>query len=96
ASGVDKYVDGVFISQEIGADKPSKEYFDRCVAHIPDFSLGETVIVGDSLTSDVLGGINAGIKTVWFNVRDAKPSDTIIPDYTITSLDELLPLLERI
>lgn len=96
AAGVDKYVDGVFISQEIGADKPSKEFFDRCVAHIPDFSPDETVIVGDSLTSDVLGGINLGIRTVWFNVRDAKPSDTIIPDYTITSLDELLPIIEKI
>ncbi|MBR6050998.1 MAG: YjjG family noncanonical pyrimidine nucleotidase [Clostridia bacterium] len=96
ASGVDKYVDGVFISQEIGADKPSKEYFDRCFAHIPDFSLDETIIVGDSLTSDVLGGINVGIKTVWFNHRGNPKSDEIVPDATITSLDELLPLLERI
>ena len=95
ASGIEKYVDGVFISQAVGADKPSKEYFDACAAAIPDFSRGETVIVGDSLTSDILGGINAGIRTVWFNVRGNPPSDTIVPDETITSLDELMPLLER-
>ena len=95
ASGIEKYVDGVFISQQVGADKPSKEYFDACAAAIPDFSRGETVIVGDSLTSDILGGINAGIRTVWFNVRGNPPSDTIVPDETITSLDELLPLLEK-
>lgn len=94
-AGVDKHVDGVFISQEIGADKPSKEFFDRCIAQIPDFSRGETVVIGDSLTSDILGGINAGIRTVWFNHRGNPPSDTIVPDRVITSLGELLPLMER-
>lgn len=94
-AGIEKYVDGVFISQAVGADKPSREYFDACAAAIPDFSRGKTVIVGDSLTSDILGGINAGIRTVWFNVRGNPPSDTIVPDETITSLDELLPLLEK-
>lgn len=95
AAGIKKYVDGVFISQAVGADKPSREYFDACFQSIPDFSRGEAVIVGDSLTSDILGGINAGIKTVWFNHRGNPPSDTIVPDATITSLDELLPLFEK-
>lgn len=95
ASGIEKYVDGVFISQALGADKPSKEYFDACIEAIPDFSKENTVIIGDSLTSDVLGGINAGIRTVWFNHRGNPPSDTIVPDHTITDLGELMPLLEK-
>ena len=95
AAGIEKYVDGVFISQAVGADKPSREYFDACAAAIPGFSRESAVIVGDSLTSDILGGINAGIKTVWFNHRENPPSDEIVPDYTITSLDELMPLLEK-
>lgn len=95
-AGIDKYVDGVFISQEIGADKPSKEFFDKCIARISDFSRENAVVIGDSLTSDILGGINSGIRTVWFNARGAEPSETIIPDYTITSLGKLLPLLEKI
>ncbi len=68
-SGLDRLVEGSFISEEIGAEKPSKEFFDRAFAQIPDYDPARdrerTVIIGDSLTSDILGGKNAGIRTVW-------------------------------
>ena len=55
-AGLRPYFKGIFISEEIGADKPSKAFFDACFAAIPGFRLEETVMVGDSLTSDIRGG----------------------------------------
>ena len=75
SSGIEKYFDGIFISEKVGCEKPKKEFFDYCFSFIPDFSADETVIIGDSLTSDMRGGKNAGIKTVWFN-RNGKTNDT--------------------
>ncbi len=93
SAGIEKYFCGIFISQEIGFDKPSIEFFDRCFAKIDDFKRQETVIVGDSLSSDILGGKNAGIKTIWYNPKGEKSTE-IQPDYTIRHLNELLPLLK--
>lgn len=89
------YFKDVFISQQIGADKPDPAFFAACFSRIPNFRREETVIVGDSLTSDILGGIRAGIKTVWFRHRDTqKPIDGITPDCEIHRLSELRPWLE--
>ncbi|MFR0769747.1 MAG: HAD hydrolase-like protein [Dysosmobacter sp.] len=78
------------------ADKPSKAFFDACFAAIPGFRLEETVMVGDSLTSDIRGGSNAGLRTVWFNPHGKEPRPDIRPNYTIHALSELLPLLASI
>ncbi|MBO5907894.1 MAG: YjjG family noncanonical pyrimidine nucleotidase [Clostridia bacterium] len=95
-TGIAKYFDGIFISQRIGANKPEREFFDRCFAEIDGFEKGETMIVGDSLSSDILGGKNADILTCYFNPH-ARPNTTDInPDFEIRSLDELIPLLERL
>jgi len=91
-SGVGAYFDAVFISQEVGHDKPSKEYFDHCFQHIPDFRREETVIVGDSLSSDITGGKNAGIATIWY-APSGQESD--LPDVTIRALEQLPALLEH-
>lgn len=63
-SGLSQYVDKVFISEDIGYPKPQKEYFDVA---LKDVDRDKTVIIGDSMTSDIKGGINAKIKTLWFN-----------------------------
>ena len=80
-----RYFEGIFISEELGANKPSKEFFDACFARIPDFDPGKALMVGDSLTSDILGGRNAGLPTVWVNPGH-KPITDIVPDYEIESL----------
>ena len=72
-AGLRPYFKGIFISEEMGADKPSKAFFDACFAAIPGFRLEETVMVGDSLTSDIRGGSNAGLRTVWFNPLGRNP-----------------------
>lgn len=96
SSGIAKYMDGIFISQILGANKPDKQFFDICFAEIPDFSLSETVIIGDSLSSDIKGGINAGITTVWFNPKGIENDNDIKPDYTIKELSEVPGLLSQI
>lgn len=85
----------IFISEQLGANKPSRDFFDKCFDRIPDFSRQTAVIVGDSLTSDILGGINAGIRTIWFNPSHSQPEGEIVPDYQISSLYELASILEK-
>ena len=75
SSEIKKYFENVFISEEIGYEKPSKEFFDVVAKNIPDFSSSRSLVIGDSLTSDILGGINAGIDTCWFN-----PSKKAVPN----------------
>ena len=94
-SGIRKYFKGIFISEEIGFAKPDKRFFDACFSAIEGFDRGETIIVGDSLTSDILGGINAGILTCHFNPKD-KPYTNVKPDYKINKLSELIALLDSI
>lgn len=90
-----RFFETVFVSQEIGHNKPSKAYFDACFESIPGFDPERALMVGDSLSSDIQGGINAGIKTVWVN-PDHKPCGNIKPDYEIEALHQLPALLEKL
>ena len=90
-----RFFETVFVSQEIGHNKPSKAYFDACFAAIPDFDPSKAIIVGDSLSSDIQGGINAGIKTVWVNPGHRDCGD-IHPDFEIEALHQLPALLETL
>ena len=89
-----RFFETVFVSQEIGHNKPSKAYFDACFATIADFDPAKAMIVGDSLSSDIQGGINAGITTVWVNPNH-NPCGSIKPDYEIEALHQLEALLEQ-
>ena len=95
SAGLYPYFEQVFISQEIGYNKPEKTYFDRCFERIPGFEQERALMVGDSLTSDIKGGINAGLKTVWVNPAH-KPCGDIRPDYEIEVLCQLESLLEAL
>lgn len=90
-----RFFETVFVSQEIGHNKPSKAYFDACFAAIPGFDPARAMMVGDSLSSDIQGGINAGIRTVWVN-PDHKDCGRIRPDYEIEALHQLEALLDDI
>ena len=96
ASGLNGYIEKAFISEALGANKPSRVYFDLCFAQIPNFEPEKAIMVGDSLTSDIQGGINAGIRTCWVNVFGKENTTAIRPDYEISSLEELEPLLEKL
>lgn len=96
ASGVDRYFDRIFLSQEIGAEKPSAAFFDACFAALPDIRRDEVLIIGDSLTSDMRGGADAGLRTCWFNPYGKTNQAGVRVDYEIAALTELLPLLKQI
>ena len=87
-----RFFEDVFISQEIGVEKPSKLFFDRCFEKIPDFDVAKAMIVGDSLSSDMQGGRNAGIATCWVNPGKKPANETV--DYVIGGIDQLPGLLE--
>ena len=95
-SGVENYFQGIFISERIGVDKPQKEFFDRSFAVIPDFNPSQAMIIGDSLTSDIRGGNNAGIQTCWYNPKHKPRRTDIHVDYEISDLMELPKLLETL
>ena len=90
-----RFFEKVFVSQEIGHNKPSKAYFDACFAQIPGFDRTKAMMVGDSLSSDIKGGINAGIATVWVNPSHGDCGD-IRPNYQIEALSQLEELLESL
>ena len=90
------YFEKVFVSQEIGHNKPAVAYFEACFDQIPGFDKSKCLMVGDSLTSDILGGLNVGIKTCWVNPGHKTAPDHICPDYEIEKLADLPDLLERI
>lgn len=66
-SGLGQYFEDSFISDVIGVEKPHRAFFEYVAAHIPAFDPEKTLIVGDSLTSDMQGGVNFGIDTCWYN-----------------------------
>ena len=90
------YFEESFVSQELGHNKPSKEYFDAAFARIPGFDPNQCIMVGDSLTSDILGGKNAGLRTVWVNPGHKTAPEDMKPDYEIEYLADLPALLEEI
>ena len=96
SANISRYFEDIFISQDIGADKPDKAYFDGCFARIPNFDPKRTMIVGDSLTSDILGGKQAGILTCWVNTHGKTAPENIRPDYEIQALSQLPALLETL
>ena len=94
-SGIEHFFEDVFISQEVGYDKPAKEFFDVSFSRISGFDRNESVIIGDSLTSDIMGGKNAGIKTIRL-MRNEIRSEEIIPDYEVYSLSEAIKIIESL
>ena len=92
-SGLDKLVDGIFISEQIGVPKPQKGYFEKCFAQIPGFRKERAIIVGDSLTSDMLGGNRAGVATCWYNPEGLKNFSEVRIDYEIRNLNEIWRIL---
>lgn len=92
-ASLNSYFKDVFISEDAGSQKPKKEFFDYCFARIPEADPAKMLIIGDSLTSDIRGGINAGVDTCWFNPKGIENKRGIMPGYEIKSLSELKEML---
>ena len=92
-SGLDKLLEKAFISDEIGVEKPMIGFFEAVWAEIGDYEKDEVLIVGDSLTSDMQGGVNAGILTCWYNPKGMPNTSGLLLDYEIRNLQEILDLV---
>ena len=92
-ANINQYFKGIFISETVGYEKPAREFFDYCFAKIDNFSKEGAVIIGDSLTSDIKGGINAKIKTVWYNPKRLDNFTEIKPDYEVQTFSEIPKIL---
>ena len=95
SAGIEPYFREIFISQRMGADKPSPDYFKACFAKIPGFAIDRALMVGDSLQADIGGAKAMGMATCWVNPK-GEPTTEIVPDYQIKALSELQVLLDRI
>ena len=94
-SGIAPYFKEIFISERVGHNKPSREFFESIFKGIDGFDKERAIIVGDSLTSDIKGGINAGIKTCLFSKTAPTDSD-VKPDYYASSLYDIPSIIANI
>lgn len=91
-SGLDRLLDGIFISDVVGYEKPSPLFFDSVFDQIPE-GREEAIIVGDSLTSDILGGNKAGIACCWYDPENKPAPAELRIDYTITDLNQIKDII---
>ncbi|MGF9978312.1 YjjG family noncanonical pyrimidine nucleotidase [Viridibacillus arvi] len=94
ASGLHTLFKDIFVSEDTGFQKPMKEYFDYVFARIPNLVKENTLIIGDSLSSDIKGGQLENIDTCWFNPHMKLNNTEIMPTYQIQKLDELYQILD--
>lgn len=85
-SGLDEIFDGIFISEEVGFEKPKKEFFDYVFSQIGEERRATSLMIGDSLTSDMRGGNNAEITCVWYNPKKTVNETDVHIDYEISNL----------
>ena len=93
-SGLDKYFHYIFISEKVGYNKPQVEYFEFIMSNVDKkYSKSKTLIIGDSLTSDIKGGNNFGIDTCWINPNNYKSEVKITPTYEIKDISQLKDII---
>ena len=95
ASGLDKLLDGYFISEEMGVNKPFEEYFEKIFDELGSHNINEYLIIGDSLSSDISGGAKVGIKTCWYNPNHKENNTDLKPDYEIDDLIQVIKILKQ-
>ena len=96
STGLDRYIDGLFVSEDMGVAKPAAEFFDICLRKIGE-PKESCIMIGDSLSSDMLGAKNASLTSVWFmptgDIKAAVNEYNI--DYCASSFDKLYEILEK-
>ncbi|MBL4933097.1 YjjG family noncanonical pyrimidine nucleotidase [Clostridium paridis] len=92
-SSLAKYFEHIVISEEVKASKPDAKIFEVALNYIQHFDKSKVIMIGDSLTSDIRGGLNFGVDTCWFNPSNTKNQSDIKPTYEITSLVDIRKIL---
>lgn len=93
-SGLLPYITDVFISEALGFQKPRKEFFDIVLSKIPEKDKEKIIVVGDSLTSDIKGAMNAGLDSVWLNLKGADLPEEYTPKYVIEDIRNLGEIIQ--
>ena len=94
--GMERFVEGVFISEELGAYKPAKEFLQAVEKRIDGFDKERALIIGDGLTSDILLGNNAGVDTLWLNFRKKENASAAQPTYEAETYQKALKIIRSV
>ena len=92
-AGIISHFTDIFVSETIGYQKPRKEYFDYVLSHIKEKNISNVLLIGDSLSSDIKGAINAGIPCVWLRRNKAADYSGYTPNHIIDDIREITDLL---
>lgn len=93
AANITSYFKRIFVSEETGYQKPQIEFFNYVFSNVQNFEKSTSLIIGDSITADIMGGFNAGIDTCWFNRYNQTVDISIQPTYVLKDLHELVGML---
>ena len=88
-----KYFKDIFLSEDVGVQKPAKEFFDYCFEKLKQPEKEDVILIGDSLSADIIGGLNYGIDCIWFNKNNDKISEDIKPTYIVDKLCDIEKIL---
>ena len=92
-SGVAEWMEEVFVSERLESEKPNRKIFDAALRTLGVENREHVLVVGDSLTSDIQGGANAGLDNCWYK-RDHKENPGLVsPTYEIDALEQLYPIV---
>ena len=92
-SGFEKYFDEVLISEAVGIAKPNPKIFQLAIRKLGIEHADKVLVVGDSLSADIQGGVNAGLDTCWVNAAPAANESAVTPTYEVRTLAELYPIV---
>lgn len=93
-SPITKYFEKIFISEVVGAEKPSIEFFDAVANGIEGFDKSRALVIGDSLSSDIKGASNSKIDCIWYNPMKKSAPEGWDITYTVSNFDEILDILK--
>lgn len=91
--GFTKYFDDIYLSEDVGFQKPAKEFFDYCFDKLGKPNKDDIILIGDSLSADISGAINYGFDCIWFNKNGDDLPDKIKPTYIVNTLEEIESIL---
>lgn len=90
ASGLAPYFKAIFISEQSGSQKPKKAFYDWMTQQVSNYQPDQGLMIGDSLSADVQGGINAGMDTLWYNPKHLLNNSPVHPTYEVSDYQALL------
>ena len=92
-SGFEKYFDDIFVSEAVGVSKPNPKIFQMAMRKLGIEHSDKVLVVGDSLSADIQGGVNAGLDTCWVNMNGLENESGLTPTYEVKALSELYPIV---